>query len=72
MGKIILRDVKFKIDVPAELDPNRSFDIEGEDFKDVKETGLKLQKDIAEEFDINTNDVHLIRNMYKGNRFVIF
>ena len=65
MGKYLIRDVEFEIDVALELDPRRKFDISGDTF-------AELQQQIADEFDVGIDKVHLKRNQLKGNKFLIF
>ena len=72
MGKYLIRDVEFEIDVALELDPRRKFDISGDTFAELKQNGVDLQQQIADEFDVGIDKVHLKRNQLKGNKFLIF
>lgn len=72
MGKYQIRDVEFEIDVPLELDPRRNFDISGDTFAELKQNGVDLQQQIADEFGVSLDKVHIKRNKLKGNRFVVF
>lgn len=72
MGKYTLHDVEFEIDVPLELDPRRMFDISGDTFAELKQNGVDLQQQIADEFGVSIDRVKVKRNKLKGNKFLIF
>jgi hypothetical protein len=73
MGKYTIRDVEFEIDVPLELDPRRSFEITADSFADLKQAGRDLQKQIAEEFDVDVSQVRYKRGgKLKNNQFLVY
>lgn len=72
MGKVILRDVNFSIDKILAKDPSKTFDIEGDNFQDLKETLNNLGNDIAKEFEVSSNDVKVKGASFTENRFLVF
>ena len=72
MGKYIIRDCEFEIDVPLELDPRRSFDISGDTFAELKQNGIDLQEQIAQEFGVQIDKVRYKRGKLKSNKFVVY
>lgn len=72
MGKLILKDVEFEIDVREGRDARRKFDIEGESLADLKNTINSFGNEIMAEFGVNADDVKVKGAGFSQNRFVVF
>lgn len=72
MGKVFLRNVNFSIDKALAQDPSKDFDLEGNNFQDLKDTLNKLGNDIANEFNVKPQEVKVKNAQFKENNFLIF
>lgn len=72
MGKIILKDVEFEIDVREGRDARRKFDIEGESLADLKKTINDFGNEIGQEFNVSNDDIKVKGAGFSQNRFVVF
>ena len=72
MGKIILKNVEFEIDIREGRDYRRTFDIEGSSLEDLKETINEFGNDIKSEFNVNAEDIKVKGAGFSQNRFVVF
>ena len=72
MGKIILENVEFEINIPLDRDARRTFKIEGEGLQDLKDTINRFGEEIAREFEVNLDQITVKGAGFSQNRFVVF
>lgn len=72
MGKIILRDVNISINKLLAQDPEKNFDVEGDNFSDLKATLNQLGQDVATEFGVSPSEIKVKNATLKEDIFLVF